>query len=118
MNTFHMTGTTGTKFTGISQLSAGKLGFRSLDDGSFRVRVEPAPGQSLDLDNDWNQPQGGPGSRTYRYSKVVNGAVELTSAIAEAQKALDVASVKFVPAHTEVKLVEQIVTVPDSITIQ
>ncbi len=95
--TFFMEGTDGTgEYRVLMINSLGRIGVRPLNDGHFRVRVEPASeaaaafiAQHLTWANDWSQPDG-----QFRFSKVVNGDDDsLDKAIREAMTALGVATV-------------------------
>jgi hypothetical protein len=72
INVAPMKGTTNSNFTLVGAFTSGRLGFRDLGNGQFRVRVEPAFGVTLPLPNGsigWTQPAGG----YPRYSIVVEG---------------------------------------------
>lgn len=81
-----MPGTSGAPFTVISAQAVGRIGFRDLGNGTFRVRVEPTlPGDYLAFPSNWTRPEGS----QPRYSAVVSGGTALASAIALASAVLN-----------------------------
>jgi hypothetical protein len=87
INVAPMKGTTNSNFTLVGAFTSGRLGFRDLGNGQFRVRVEPAFGVTLPLPNGsigWTQPAGG----YPRYSIVVEGKGNLKAALAHAAQVL------------------------------
>ena len=95
-----MTGTTGTTYTTVATLKGGGIGFRELGGGEVRVRVEPfGPGTlALSSADGWSQPQGGYGTASHRYSKVVKGYGEFAVAVLQAIKAVQAFNATPAPA--------------------
>lgn len=84
-------GSTNTTFEVVNSFSAGKVGFRELGSGEFRVRVVPSSGVKLNLGSgEWSQPD----SAQNRYSTVVKSVSNLAKAIAAATQALAEQSIK------------------------
>ncbi len=82
-----MTGTEGTVYTEVLSTKLGKLGFRALSGGGFRVRLEPASPHVTSpayKQASWKKPN----SDGNRFSLVVGSAAELASAIASASSAI------------------------------
>lgn len=75
-----MTGSTNTTFIPVGGSPAGRVGFRSLGNEGYRVRVEPFNGSSIDLPSF--------SSKGSHYSTVVNNVEALAKAVAEATSAL------------------------------
>jgi hypothetical protein len=87
MNTI-MHGTSGAAFTVVAEYPTGRLGYRSIGDGKYRVRVEPANGLTFSFPGNWKAPTDG----YNRYSTVVPTG-QLEEAIALAQRFLGNAAI-------------------------
>lgn len=83
-----MKGTTGTSFKLVAAFLSGRLGYRNLGSGQFRVRVEPTQGYNLSFPNGptgWTQP--GDGGQN-RFSIVVQDQTNLRAALKDAAQRL------------------------------
>jgi hypothetical protein len=78
-----MTGTNGSTFKVVAEFGNGRIGYREIGGGQFRIRVVPENGTALKLDN-WKQPD----ASQNRYSLVVTGKDALLEALAAAAAAL------------------------------
>lgn len=81
-----MIGTSGAEFDVVFENAVGSVGIRNIENGQYRVRVEPKEGLKFpDLETGtWKTPSDGQN----RYSNVVS-IDELSSTVTEAKEALD-----------------------------
>jgi len=90
MDKFYMAGTEGTgRYIVVLAGALGRVGYRALDNGQFRIRIEPAsPEAGSKLRASFPGYKEGVGGKEYRFSTVTHGEDRMRTEIGRAIKAL------------------------------